>query len=276
MEVKKLMDEYNQLSKKISDAYTSSITLEYLNTIPLWRRVLHRMASHSLSTSSAISVLLTSGLTLQALALLRIRIEQCIVNSYLIHEDENIAFGPFVLHVPIARYLQSKDAAHDKAIGENLPESVDFERLRSDAVDAQTKYFDDDFDGSRDQFIRKWTNLDLRSMSIRRDKIIRAKSDILIKDRLEISYLSYYKAANPIVHADCEGLSFDYLIDVKFTNGTMGSIGKPTWIPLVMLEQLFLDIVQLSETTSWLGVKSEAAWKSLYRQWNDLKTQVVG
>jgi hypothetical protein len=279
LEIELLMKEYRQLSTAIIDAYTASVTQSYLQTIPLWRHVLHRMTSHALSTSSAISLLLSSGYTLQALVLLRIRIEQCIVNSYLIHEDEDIAFGPFVLHVPIARYLMSKDAVADSRISKNMPVSADFQRLRSEAADVQTKYFNDNndnSDGNRDQFTRKWTNLDLRSMSIKRDKIVRQKSDTLIKDPLEISYLTFYKAANPIVHADCEGLSCDYLIDVKYKNGTIGTIGKPSWIPLIMLEQLFLDIVQCSETVSWLGVNSDNIWSTLYRRWNDLKTQDLG
>lgn len=79
-----------------------------------------RMAYQSKTTSLGIRLNNSWALSLPALAMTRIRLEQTIVCSYLIYEEESIGLIPFVRYISIGQHKGLKAAMEDKALAQEL------------------------------------------------------------------------------------------------------------------------------------------------------------
>jgi Family of unknown function (DUF5677) len=229
-----------------------------------------RMAYQAKTTSIAIRLDNSWALFLPALALTRVRLEQTIVCSYLIHEEESKALRPFVAYIPIAHHKSMRIAMEDSSMAVHLGH-IDLHSLESEAAKAQEE-FTPGFSLENDKFERSWTKLDLRSMAKRRDALV-IGSAYRLKHPLEPDYISVYKQASSIVHADCSSLSFAFL-DLFSASPSEPPVlmAVPSWAVMVSAFTAHYDILQCYEILKWLGIKAEEDFKDLIDQWSSALT----
>ncbi len=258
--------EFFEISARAVEIYhekvSRDVSAQFTPTQHLFVRLLYLAETTSFSTR-----LLTSWcLILQALALARVRLEQPIVSSYLVHEKQELALDPFVRYLPISRYRHVKDALKQPSLEMHFPSNIDIEKTKLDAIRAQ-KELNADFEAASERFQRKWTDLDLLAMVQRRDSLA-ATSSKLSRHRLELDYISLNKAASSIVHSDCASLSYDYL-EIFFLDKDQPGVlmPKPSWALIVASFCAHHDILQFFEILNWLGIETEADYANLQQKW---------
>jgi hypothetical protein len=143
------------------------------------------------ATSVAARLVLTYNLAVAAFALLRVRLEQCIICSYLIHNGGPDLLRKYWADGPAALYevfAKAEDHAH--------PSTKTRPRLREELKESYADlggYIDDD-----GNYKRRWTKLKLRQMAERRDKQVRDTTPFpwLLTDE----YWRLYPLASLAVH----------------------------------------------------------------------------
>ena len=124
-----------------------------------------RMAYQAKTASLAIRLNNSWALCLPAFSLTRVRLEQTIICSYLLFEDEKIGLRPFVAYIPIGHHKATRIVMDDSSLAKQLSH-IDLSVMENEAVKAQQE-FTPSFSINNDKFERKWTKLDLRSMAKR-------------------------------------------------------------------------------------------------------------
>jgi len=227
-----------------------------------------RMAYTAATTSLAIRLINSWTLNLQAFALTRVRLEQFIICSYIIHEDESIGLDKFAQYMPIQRYKGMKVAMENNSLREHLKNFRDLDELKEDAIKAQQEFMPG-FSCENDKFERSWTKLSLRSLAKKRDSLVPA--DPLMKHPLEREYLSVYKVACSIIHADCDSLSYNFIDFFQSPSG------KPVLMPLPSLAfnvaacTAHYDIVQCYEVLNRVGIPPAREYHDLMKQWFNVR-----
>jgi hypothetical protein len=229
------------------------------------------MAYQARTTSQAIRLNNSYGMVLPAFALLRVRLEQTIVCSYLLHEDEAKGIGSFIMYTSIKRHKNKTAVLDDPLLRSRLrrfdtPDS----KISAEEMQASLK---SDFNPDTDKFQREWTDLDLRSMARRRDKLV-ASGHRLQKLPLERDYLAAYKLASSVVHSDCLSYSYEFLdyFDVE---------GRPTLLPVMhwgfssAALCAYYDILQFYEVLTFLKVDACEKFDALYARWLEVRDQFM-
>lgn len=98
-----------------------------------------RMAYQAKTTSLAINLSNSWALCLPAFALTRVRLEQAIICSYLIHEEESLGLRPFVQFIPIGRHKTMRVVMEDAALAKELAH-FDVSAMEAEAVKAQQEF----------------------------------------------------------------------------------------------------------------------------------------
>jgi len=235
---------------------------------PLYH-LLIRMAYQAKTTSLATRMNISWGLLPPSFPLMRVRLEQVIVCSYLTHEDEEKGFKPFVLYIPIGEYKGIVSALEDDGIAEELSERIDINLSKNEATRAQ-----EEFTSDSEKFERNWTKLDLRSMVKKRDALIKNK-ELEVKDKLEGFYLSFYKTFSSFVHADGASLSYRYMNLFPTPTGGKVLMVNPTWAVTNSAALALFDIIQCSEILCFLGIATEGKYKILKKSWLQARSEYV-
>lgn len=222
-----------------------------------------RMAYKAKTTSLAIRLINSWALNLPAIALTRVRLEQLIVCSYLIHEDQTSGLERFVKHIPIGHYNAAKAAMSDPTIADKLT-ALNLESMREEARRAQLNLSNEP-SHNEDRFERKWTQLDLRAMAKRRDVIV-IDSAYVLKQSLEREYVTIYKQASSVVHAECSSLSYAYLDFFRSPSGTPVLMAVPSWALIVAATTAHYDVLQCYEILKFLNVP-ERGHVDLMKRW---------
>jgi len=255
---------FSDLSEK---AFTLFDRLINENWSLLSRPVHHlflRIAYQAKTTSLAIRINNSWALSLPAFALTRVRLEQTIICSYLIHEEESIGLSPFVEYIPIGHYRATRVVLEDASLAEHLSH-IDLNALETAATESQNK-FTPGFSITNDKFERSWTKLDLRSMAKRRDLLVNRSSSVL-KHSLEREYITIYKEASSVVHADSSSLSFSFLDLFKSPSGQPVLMAVPSWALIVSATTSHYDILQCYEILRWIGISAGQEYQDLMGQW---------
>jgi hypothetical protein len=225
-----------------------------------YRVVVSSLLYNGMITSLTIRFLISWGLVIPAIALVRVRFEQTVVFSYLAWENPEKGLIPFITHVPIHEYLAAVKATSDKAISKYL--KVDLEKLKDIASKFQ-KVTKPSFDNSL-KFERKWTNLDLLSMIRKRDEIVNINDGSVLRSRLEKYYHSIYYEASSIIHTDCNSI-FEFL-NFKVDKNKLVIKQKSSWDEIVLLICADLDLLQTYEFLVFIGCKHHDYY---YQELND-------
>ena len=173
------------------------------------KHILFRFFILSQRTSYSTQLLVSWGLIIPAIALNRVRLEQLIVSSYLIHEDADKGINPFVKHMPIANFENIKAAWSDAKVAEILKQDINIDGLEKEAANAISD-FSIEFKFSPEKTKKKWTSLDLRSMAKRRDLLTKSLNRIS-EISLERFYITIYKDLSSVIHCNSLALSPSFL-----------------------------------------------------------------
>jgi hypothetical protein len=232
-----------------------------------------RMAYQAKTTSFGIRLNNSWALNLPAFAMTRIRLEQTIVCSYLVHEEESVGLLPFVRYIPIGQHKGLRVAMEDPSLSKELSKLIDPKISETEAVEEQEK-FTPGFSLSKGTFERNWTKLDLCSMAKKRDTLVNASASIL-KHSLEREYISIYKVASSILHADCSSLSYSYLDLFQTPSGEPVLMAVPSWAIIVSASIAHYDILQCYEILEWLGISAGQDYEHLMAEWIEARDKHI-
>ena len=145
-----------------------------------------RLAYYAESTSWSMRLLTSWDASLPAIALARVRLEQIIICSYLIHENTNDGLGPYLKNLHVERFWNSKHAERNPVLKKILDE---IKEKQSPGLQQVREKILENY--SFETFNRKWTKLDLFSMSKKRDTLTKRLPNISHLP-LELSYAAVY------------------------------------------------------------------------------------
>jgi hypothetical protein len=213
---------YSALSDRAFKLFDEAIAANQDKLSSVYHHLLLRCMYQARTTSFAIGLNVSWVLLQPAFALCRVRLEQTIVTSFLLHEDVNEGLKRFILHTRVSDFRSMKLAKENPKLAQNLTK-FEIDDLKAKAAVAQEK-LDPSFTLEGGKFERSWTKLDLRSMAKRRDDLA-TNGKRLQKQSLELQYISFYVQASSIVHADCSSISHHFL------DYFPGPDGKPVLMP---------------------------------------------
>jgi hypothetical protein len=187
-----------------------------------------------------------------AIALMRVRLEQTIVTSYILHENPEKALKPYLFHHPIDLYRASKEAIKDTELQKHLSRP-DHDTLAAAAVSAKT-YIDPAYaDGIDGLNKSKWSDLDLLSMAKRRDSITKGVKQPS-SEPLERSYVSFYRDLSSAVHSSGMAISPEFLQMAEIKDRIV-IVPEPKWSRYIAMFTAHWDILIAYELTEALGLQ---------------------
>lgn len=243
---KEIVNDFYEISFEVDRIIQNVLETDYNFDTNSYEYIMKELLKYSFETSQSLRLILSHGIIRSAYAFLRIRLEQMIVSSYLIHSDKKEGFDNFILQSGISLY---KNYTSTASFGNFTKETMD--KLLS-AVGVNEKYYKDlanlaqkekrsDFNPESDKYDRDWTNLDLRSMAKKRDKIVNESGE-LFSSPIEHYYSSIYKGGNSVIHSDAIIVSSSFF---PFMNSM--------WYKNLALNNSYFDMVQGFEISKFLG-----------------------
>ena len=238
----------------------------------LWHLLFVRLNYLAEGTSVSTRLLNSWGLALQALALLRIRLEETIVCSYLLHEDTERGVEPYMQFIAIKSFASVRTALCDPSLAEHIDSTVNTIAMQSEAAEAQDS-FTPGFDIVKDKFVRKWTPLDLGSMATARDKLTAGKH-LLSRQKLAADYAAVYKVASSVIHTDGVSISHGFL-DVAQCGKKRALVPNRSWSVMSAACNARYDIIQCFEVLTFLGAEAAHDFLQLQRRWQLARDKFV-
>jgi hypothetical protein len=259
--------------RTIRDVSNESYTL-YRSLIPsqpapsnsdYWDVVTRSVAAAE-STSAAIGSLIDQRHHLPALALTRVRFEQALVFSYLIHEKPDIGLKPYSRFAPITEYRIAEGVGSEALLAPHIPPQLNIDVLKAKAIDAQLA-INPGFNIQAGKFQSKWTSLDVYSMALRRDTLA-AKSQWIVSKHLPLAHLytALYKTGSSPVHADGSMLAAPLWGQVTAADGRTQTEAATLWALTLPPYVTHYDLLQCYEALRWAGVDADAQFVALSRR----------
>jgi hypothetical protein len=204
-----------------------------------------RMLYIAETTSSALRLNASWGLTHAAMSLLRDRYEQALRFSWLVRNPDPLVFE---------KYDRTKFAKMgDLARSAKLETREHFEKLFGPlpawATEAPTK--------EQRTFFEEWSKLDLRSMGTKRDKFPPLADEPIAKENLGPWYDGIYAQFSSVSHYD--RYSIDLLTVNKASNGRLILGAPPYWPRMLILQNAHFDIIQCFEAVHVCHKKRDSA-----------------
>jgi hypothetical protein len=255
---------YSELSEKAFSIFNGLVKDKGKLLLEPINHLFYRMAYQADMTSLAIRLTNSWVLVLPAFALLRVRLEQTIICSYIIYEDISIGLEKFIKYISIHRYKGMKVAMEDESLKKHLKNFKNLDKLKDDAIKVQ-KELTPSSSYEHDKFERSWTKLDLRSIAKKRDSLV--PKEPLIKHPLEREYLSIYKVASSIVHADCDSLSHSFLDFFPSLDGSPILMAIPIYASIIASFNARYDILQCHEILNRVGIPPRQEYINLMDEW---------
>lgn len=211
-------------------------------------RILQMQTADALNTSLSIRILLTYGQATDAYAHLRMRLEQVIVASYLMHVPSEKGFDLFYNDFGRVDYRAMKglDGTPDlkKMIEDIFGDKLS--HINSLAI-ASEMTENPSFDIITEKIKRKWSSLTTYSMAESRDKLV-TDGDFKSSIKLTWLYNSVYRGASAFLHADT-GAVLKNVCCQKMDRGSFDV--AYLFVVLILLD--YLDILQCYEVAQYFG-----------------------
>lgn len=206
-------------------------------------RALKLLMVHALNTSQSIRLLVTHGQPLEALALLRVRLEQLIVCSYLLNAPNEVGFKPFLADLGRINHRAIDNLTKDADLKRVIQSvtGIDESKARSEAINVE-QYLDPNFDPASDRISRKWTDLSTFDLALHRDKYA-SQTDPITSLRFVWYYLGIYQNASIFIHSETGILTPNYLASDR----NREPAPQPAYVLLDLTLLAQYDIVQCYE-----------------------------
>jgi len=261
--LEKELSPYIKLSEKSFRFFIESISKKTYLLKSQDNRIINLLLNNAKNTSFSIRLLSTWGQPIEGFALLRIRLEQLIVSSYLINEEPAKGLEPFKKFHPVIEYSLLK--ANDKndnlklALSNIVPELANGYNTRMKEIQ---KNIEKCFEISDDTYKRKWTNLFINQLAEHRDKLINNNNEIS-KIKLLDYYNTIYKIASSIVHSDIASLSADFIT----TDGKGMLKPQELYIFTNLITLVQFDIIQCYESAKYLKLNIDNKFVELNEEY---------
>jgi hypothetical protein len=223
-------------------------------------KIFNYLLSNSKNMSFSIRLLSTWSQPIEAYALLRIRLEQLIISSYLLHANAEEGIEAFKKYEPIIEYdllkANNKNDNLKSALSSIFPNvNLDYEKRMNDLK----KIIENSYEIKDGKIKRKWTILQINQLAEERDKLIDSNDKISSIKLLDF-YNTIYKMSSSVVHSDIASISPNFL------NITDENIIIPqytyTFTNIIMLAQF--DIIQCHEISKKFKLKIEDKYLKLF------------
>src|SRR2546427_180210 len=215
------------------------------------------------STTRAISALLAQDQHVPAIALVRVRLEQVIVTSYLVHEQPEVGVKPYAAFAPITEYRTAQAVFAEPFLAPHVQGRMELDDLKAKAFAAQLD-INPGFDIEDGKLQAKWTPLDLYSMAVKRDALV-DKATFLISRYFPLAglYTSFYKAASCVVHADASALASPFRGTLNASHGSREIDATTFWTLLLPAYVMTYDLIQCYEALRLSGLNCDREFSSL-------------
>ena len=124
------VNRFTEISRRAFEIYHEKVSPENSKRFRPVHHLFLRELYLAETTSFSIRLLTSWAMILPALALARVRLEQTIVCSFIVHEDEAKGLEPFVKFIPIGDYMNTRAALSDSGIAKEIG-SVDLAKLQA-------------------------------------------------------------------------------------------------------------------------------------------------
>jgi len=225
--------------------------------------IMHHLLSNAKNSSFSIRLLSTWAQPIEGYALLRIRLEQLIVASYLINEKPEKGLEPFKKYYPVLEYgllkINDKNDNLKLALSFILPELAN---EYSNRMKELQKQIEESFEIKDNNYKRKWTNLYINQLAEHRDKLIDDKNEIS-KIKLLDYYNTIYKISSSLVHSDIASITANFITTDEY------GILKPQemYVFTNIITLSLFDIIQCYETAKFLELDINDKYISLYKNY---------
>lgn len=222
--------------------------------------ILNNLLSNAKNTSFSIRLLSTMAQPIEGYALLRIRLEQLIIASYLINEKSEIGIEPFKKHYPVIEYNLLK--ANDNNDNLKLALSYFLPKLGNEynsRMDELKKQIESSYEVKDGDYKRKWTKLYINQLAEHRDRLITLKNE-LSKIKLIDYYNTIYKISSSIVHSDVASITENFI--TIHSNGNL--MPQPLYVFSNLITLAMFDILQCYETAKYMKLNLDDKYDSLY------------
>lgn len=226
-------------------------------------KIFNYLLSNSKNMSFSIRLLSTWGQPIEAYALLRIRLEQLIISSYLLHADVNEGIEAFKKYEPILEYdllkANNKNDNLKLALSSLFPNvNLDYEKRMNDLK----KIIESSYEIKDGKIKRKWTNLQINQLAEERDKLIDPNDKISSIKLLDL-YNTIYKISSSIVHSDVASISSNF---INITDDKL-IIPQYTYMftNIIMLAQL--DIIHCHEISTKFKMNIQEKYLNLFEKY---------
>ncbi len=262
-----------RLSERAWETYTVSIIGYNVAKDQEAADILGSIIYHGQNCSYSIGLLTTWAESLEALALLRIRFEQLLTSSYLVHAPREDGLERFrrSVHRMDLNVLRKMKSGHAPMY--EFLEKILGDKIKQAEAEAETWERGANPDYKSGQRVdQNWTNKDNLTLAKERDKL--AKGKHFISDvSLEHYYHGFYRHASGIVHVDPNLLTSNYVTSAG-----------PLNLPVPNLLQIFInlmlcahfDIVQAFEVASYFDVGGTKEFERLFREFSSAVEEFFG
>lgn len=254
------LERFIKFSERAFEIYVKAIeNNQHLALIPP-QGIFNLLFFQSKNTSYSVRVLSTWGQPLEALALLRIRLEQAIISSYLFYEEYENGFGAYIKFMSdlerSAAATLKKELNLNSFIKDMAPEFYGL--LKNKLDEHEDKY--SNFDFVNDKPKKKWTNKSIYELAKRRDELT-PKDNMVKHISFEKYYQTLYKTASSIVHCDINALSNNFV--TRTPNGIL--MPQIFFVYSSLMECAHLDIIQCYEQLNYFGIDMNKELEILYK-----------
>ena len=230
-------------------------------------RVVQLLMLHALNTSYSVRLLTTYAQPTEAYALLRVRLEQAIVFSYLVHAEPEKGLVPYIEDIDRTDYRAFQGLGQDELVRDLVqtlfPKKV--EEAKKVAAENESRR-DPDFDIETDRLRRKWTDLSVYDMALHRDRAVPEDESLMSRTKLTQLYLGLYRPASIVVHSDT-GLLTSNFLTLNPTSGGGKELGPHVGSVLLNLVNLAqIDLLQAYEALYWLGSPGRSKIAALHAE----------
>lgn len=232
-------------------------------------RIINPLMFHADGTSYSVRALSCLGQTLEAFALLRIRLEQFIVCSYLLHAEVEDGLLPFAQDirrggVRLLRFIR-KDKEFYKVFESILGGKID--EIEREVKEREEK-INPDFDYENDRLPKGWTQLSTHDLALHRDKKIPDSSSIT-QIKLKRLYDTLYRSSSIFVHSGSATIGNNFLTTLEVSGLKM--LGpQQAYLLTNVMQCAQIDTIQCFEVLQFFGLDEAEFYSDLQDEYIEL------
>ena len=239
-------------------------------------RVRQLLMLHALNTSYSVRLLTTYAQPTEAYALLRVRLEQAIVFSYLVHAEPEDGLVPYVQDIDRVDYRAFQGLGQDEEVRDLVaalfPGKIDAAKA---AASENERLVDPNFDIETDRLRRKWTTLSLYDMAFHRDRRVPQDEPLMATTQLVRLYSGLYRPASIVVHSDTGLLTDNFLTLNPAPDGGKQLGPHVGAVPLNLINLAQIDLLQAYEALYWLENPARSRIAAVHQELQDLLVDAV-